>query len=382
MPRELTEEFERWYQEHYGGNGKDKASEEINEVEEALIDEEIKEKIRKYGFGLNEIEAIEREPRWLLYPWLMEGELCGIWGEEGIGKSRMALGLAFDLIEKGKRVVYITCEEKTPNELMQHHFRFMEIPSIPKEQFLILAPPPQEVYPQLIRYLLRYENYDVVILDAWTDYEIGYLLQRQLAKDLPSDVRGNILLYETYLLSELKEILRENPSKGIMLIHHPNKKKEEEISGTKAFIRFCDVVWHIIRSKTEGLTLEITMEKGRGRDDLPLDDIAFSMQSKDGLWVKGKALIEVKTEGIYYAILGILGKEGRLYQSQLFEKLNEVEEIAHDKELYRLALNRLIKEGKIKEEQGERKRKYYSLANEEVEEEEEIDEEEGNDALF
>jgi archaellum biogenesis ATPase FlaH len=382
MPHDYSDEiFEKvWkeYEEKEKGNGK----KEISEVEEALIDEGIKEKIRKYGFGLNEIEAVEREPRWLLYPWLMEGELCGIWGEEGIGKSRMALGLSFDLIEKGKRVVYITCEEKTPDELMQHHFRFMEIPSIPKEQFLILALPPQEVNPQLIRYLLRDEDYDVVILDAWTDYEIGYLLQRQLAKDLPSDVKGNILLYETHLLSELKEILRENPSKGIMLIHHPNKKKEEEISGTKAFIRLCDVVWHIELSKTEGLTLEITMEKGRGRDDLPLDDIAFTMQSKDGLWVKGKALIEVKTEGVYYAILGILGKEGRLYQSQLFEKLNEVGEIAHDKELYYKALHRLMEEGKVKEEKGERKRKYYSLANEEVEEEEEIDEEEGNDALF
>jgi hypothetical protein len=382
MSRYLTEEFERRYREKYGGNGKDEASDGINEVEEALIDEEIKEKIRKYGFGLNEIEAVEREPRWLLYPWLMEGELCGIWGEEGIGKSRMAIGLAFDLIEKGKRVVYITCEEKTPDELMKHHFRFMEIPSIPKEQFLILALPPQGVSPQLIRYLLRDEVYDVVILDAWTDYEVGYLLHPHLTKALPSDVKGNILLYETHLLSELKEILRENPSKGIILIHHPNKKKEEEISGTKAFIRLCDVVWHIERSKTEGLTLEIAMEKGRGRDDLPLDDVAFTMQSKDGLWVKGRALEEVRTEGIYYAILGILGKEGRLYQSQLFEKLNEVEEIAHEKELYYKALHRLMEEGKVKEEKGERKRKYYSLANEEVEEEEEIDEEEGNDALF
>ena len=40
MPRELTEEFERWYQEHYGGNGKDEASEEINEVEEEISEVE------------------------------------------------------------------------------------------------------------------------------------------------------------------------------------------------------------------------------------------------------------------------------------------------------------------------------------------------------
>jgi hypothetical protein len=333
MSRYLTEEFERRYREKYGGNGKDEASEEINEVEEESVIEVItgKKLLEEAGEIEEIIEGILGKREWMIiagYP--KHGKTFGMLQmAEALGSGKPFLD-TFPC--KRCRALFLSLEEG--KEGIASKLRALGM----KE------PPIDFIFPSSLLSLPMLKDiasgYDVLFVD---NLERAWLALRD--RRMPSYEKGNAYEVEYDRLALWKQAFSDLPI-SVVISHHLNK--QGLYLGTTAIKGFADVFIEMTPQRKEGnKQAYIVKIEARNRKEMDL-----RILREGARWEYGGELQDAKKEKAKVLIIDLLEEERREWRrAEIVKAFREAgiseEEISDD--VIDNALRELKEQGSLKQ---------------------------------